>query len=256
MSSCLYCSTQTFDSSPFCCKSCEVIYKLAQGFNIFEKRNTAEDDKFSFLDLASQRERFHLTADPLSYKFFVEGVDCVTCVHLLEEIPKYIPEVQTAKMNYGRSLLEIRIKENASLPDVCRQIEQLGYSLNILSPEEDSSSKIIEEEKRILKKLIVAGFFTGNIMLFAVPLYGGIAGDNAFYFRWITFFLFLPIVFYSASDFYVSSYRSLIQKKVNIDMMITLALWLGTILSFTGLVYNKDTVYFDSTASFIFSYFN
>jgi hypothetical protein len=55
-------------------------------------------------------------------------------------------------------------------------------------------------------------------MLFVIPVYAGLAGTWATVFNWISFALFLPILFFSAVPFYRGAWNSLKYKVINVDL--------------------------------------
>ena len=80
--------------------------------------------------------------------------------------------------------------------------------------------------KTMVFQLGIAGFCFGNVMLLSFPEYLGIdASETALrgIFRWISFGLAIPVLLYSSLPFYISSWKSLQHKFLNIDAPIALA---------------------------------
>lgn len=207
--------------------------------------------KFNYQDLEDQ---FNFSKCPLykKFRFYIEGLQCSSCVHLLEDFPKFFPAVVSSKLNYGQRTLDVQTNPDVQLGTLCNAIASLGYKPTPLNEESGYDQARQEEQKNELKRIGVAGAVAGNAMLFAVPLYAGLTGTLALVFKWILFFTFLPLLFYAAVPFYKKAWGSLQARRINVDMMITVALFAGFIFSTYSLLKGSDALYFDSSASFIF----
>ena len=103
-------------------------------------------------------------------------------------------------------------------------LSSIGYEPYISL--DDFSSGKSHINRTLIYKLGVAGFGFGNIMFLSFPEYFEI---NEFWleqykhmFRWLMFVLAVPVVFYSAQDYFVSAYKGLKAKLLNIDVPIAL----------------------------------
>lgn len=237
----------------FCCRSCELIWNWTHGQNIIQKdANHIDTHEFDFLAHEEIEKKFRRVPHLRHFKFHIEGLNCISCVHLLEELPKMIPGVLAARLDFSESTLSVELDQNLSLPYLCAQLVELGYRPTLLQSDDQLQQAQKLENRKELKKIAIAGAVTGNIMLFTVPLYGGLVGPTATVFKWISFVLFLPLVFYSSQTFYRNALQSLQKRMINVDVTIVVALWLGFLLSTWNLIHQRDELYFDSTASFIF----
>jgi Cu+-exporting ATPase len=107
----------------------------------------------------------------------------------------------------------------------------------------------------MIYQLGVAGFCFGNIMLMSFPEYLGIdASETALrsVFRWMNFGLAIPVLLYSALPFYISSWKSLKHKFLNIDTPITLAIIITFIRSAYVVINGTGGGYFDSMTGIVF----
>ncbi|MBY0555437.1 heavy metal translocating P-type ATPase [bacterium] len=216
-----------------------------------KKLTSSQWDKFNLIELESQ---FNSSTCPLfkKFRFYIEGLQCSSCVHLLEDFPLYFSGIVSSKLNYSQRTLEVQTKPEVKLGDLCAAIVSLGYEPTPLNETADYDKAQQLEQRNELKRIGVAGAVAGNAMLFAVPIYAGLDGSLGLIFKWIMFFTFLPLMFYSAVPFYKKAWGSLLIRRINVDMMITVALWAGFIFSTYSLVMGSDDIYFDSSASFIF----
>lgn len=246
--SCHYCGALT-QGEAYCCNACEVLDLRVRPLPIL----TNNVNPFAYLDIQEFREAYrHSQKEGHYYLFFAEGLHCSSCVHLLEKLPQFYDQIVEARVNFGQSTVAVRLKETASLAQVAHVIQELGYTPTPLSAQDNVTENYKIENRTFLKRIAVAGFSAGNIMLFVIPIYAGLAGSWAQIFSWISFILFLPILFYSAIPFYRGALNSLKYQVVNVDLPITIALLSGFIMSTYNLLRNDGAIYYDSTASFMF----
>lgn len=259
---CLHCGSFTQENKDFCCSACEILYRIQlhdwhpQNENQFE----AYRDQYSYMDhpdFKSYYESPYLVSGNAlettnEFTFFVEGLQCSSCVHLIEKLPEFYAEVGSAEINFGLSTLVIRGTKQLSLSQVMAILNEFGYKAWPLSPKENIVDRFKNENRKFIKRIAVAGACAGNIMLFVVPVYAGLTGTYATVFNWLSLLLFLPILFYSATPFYKGALNSIKYKVINVDLPITMALLAGFIFSTLNLVRGQGEIYFDSTASFIF----
>lgn len=207
--------------------------------------------KYNLPELESQ---FNFSKCPVykKFRFYIEGLQCSSCVHLLEDFPKYCDQIICSRLDYSKRILEVKIKNTFCLGSLCESIEQLGYKPTPLKEADDYEKARKNETTRDLKRIGVAGAIAANSMLFSFPIYAGLDGTLAIVFKWISFFIFLPLLFYVAIPFYKKAWISFIVRRLNVDMMIVVALWAGFIFSTYSLIAGSDALYFDSTSSFIF----
>ncbi len=245
---CLYCGTKT-QGAPYCCNACEMLDLHVRPLPIL----SAPQNNFSYLDQVEFRDLYrHKNKAEYDYLFFAEGLHCSSCVHLLEKLPQFYDQIEEARVNFSNSTVSIKLKEEGSLGQVAHVIEELGYKPMPLSDQDNVADNYKIENRTFLKRIAVAGFCAGNTMLFVIPVYAGLAGKWAQVFNWLSFLLFLPILFYSAVPFYRGALNSLKYKVVNVDLPIAIAMLSGFFLSTYNLLRNDGAIYFDSTASFMF----
>ena len=253
MVDCVYCHGHNSTSSQFCCQSCELL------FNWFNNQKnpvaTSDFSKWSHYNNREIENQFNLAnADQnfKTFKFHLEGLQCSSCVHLLEDLPVFENRVLKSKINFSKSLLDVDVSQEMNLAELCSIIESLGYKPTVFKEVSEYEQAKKQEELSELKKIGVAAAVAANEMLFAVPLYGGLTAELATIFKWVSFVVFLPLLLFSASGFYKRAWSSLVIGRVSVDLMIVVALWGGFLLSTFSLLTGREDLYFDSTASFIF----
>ncbi|MBS1970700.1 MAG: heavy metal translocating P-type ATPase [Bdellovibrionales bacterium] len=244
---CVYCKSLVSDGSQFCCSACEALYKL----------ETAEDKGINSGHFEKLLEKHQaLSQIPAkSLTFYAEGLHCSSCVHLLERLPEFSAHIAEARVHFGESTVHVILKPGSPATawvEVAAMIEELGYRPTALIASQDVREKQKRENRLALQRIGVAGACAGNMMLFVVPVYGGLEGSMAVLFNWMSFVLFLPILFYSARPFYQGAWNFLKYRVINVDLPIVIAMFSGFFLSTYNLIRGEGPVYFDSTASFLF----
>ncbi len=189
-------------------------------------------------------------------ELFLEGVHCPACVWLLEKSPEIISGLYKVRVDLSKSVAEIVfIKNKTSLSLIASEFTRIGYRPHPFRGHQFSRLRK-KIENNLLLSLGIAGACAGNIMILSVCLYAGFFSDiDAQYqnlFRWTSFVLCIPSVFWSGRVFYRRAFAALSLKQVHLDVPISL----GIISAFIGSAINTfrgaGEIYFDSVATIIF----
>lgn len=244
---CHHCQTLTASSDQLCCSGCRFLHN--GGWN--KPLSFSED---SVYDSPEVQELYNLSEDPNHplYRLSVQGLQCSSCIHILEDLPLFLETVTHARVNFASGEMHIETTKDHRLGVILQFMEAMGYQARPLKAEDNSSNLQREEDRFLLLRLGVAGACTGNIMLFAVAIYGGLVGRTAFIFNGLSVLLFLPVLFYCAQPFYRGAWKSLRVGYLTVDVPLVIALWLGFIASVFNWLRGSGHVYFDSTAGFFF----
>lgn len=261
---CRHCGITFLGAGDFCCRGCENVFNLLQASGLGEYYELKEGaycfqpaqpvswkgEAFGHLDAVEVRP-VYVTAEGEA-RFFVEGIHCVACLWLLERLPKLMPGIRTCRLDVSQSLLTLELEGATPLGPIAAYIQQLGYRPHALPADQDSETLQKRERKRELLRLGLAAACTGNIMLMAVPLYGGATGFFGELFKWLSLGIYLPVAFWAAVPFYRSALGGLRSRQINIDVPIALAIVAGSLVSTFNLVAGSEHMYFDSLAALVF----
>ncbi|MCB1305626.1 MAG: heavy metal translocating P-type ATPase, partial [Leptospiraceae bacterium] len=148
-----------------------------------------------------------------SADFLIEGIHCSSCIWLNETMLRSISGVKAASGNLATNRIKLSWEPSVvPLKELARRIERLGYRLLPLRHSEASESQK-SYARNLLKKMVVAGFFAGNIMLVSVSLYAGYFGTmdrfTRNFFHFVSFAFATPVLLYSASVFFRTAFASL-----------------------------------------------
>ena len=256
------------DEHYFCCDGCRFIYGLLKDnglCNYYDLSQTPgikvkgryHSEKFSFLDSADVKEKLLTFQDQkqAQVSFYLPQMHCASCIWLLENLHAIHPGVLFSKVNFQRKEVFIAFRHGkTSLRKVVELLAFVGYEPYI-SLNESEKKKEKKVSRKQFYKIGVAGFCFSNIMMLSFPDYFS-AGDMAegtlkHLFIWLNLLLALPVFFYSASDFYVSAYKGLRQRWLNIDAPIALSIFITFSRSVYEVVSGTGAGYFDSMSGIV-----
>lgn len=256
----------TLDDKVFCCQGCKSVYSLlwANGMESFYQyadsngKPVEQESEYSFLDNEEIQERVMDFSDGNVgvVRLFLPAIHCSACLWLLERLHKLHSGVIDVRVEFSKRTAHIRFKEaEISLKELAELLQRVGYPPKIMLADGEDE-KAPAKDKRLIYQFGVAAFAFGNIMLMALPEYFH-PNDPAFmeystFFRWLSLVLALPVLFYSAQDYFVNAFKSLRLKKVNIDQPIAigvLALFLQSLYEISS---DTGSGYLDSLAGLMF----
>jgi Cu+-exporting ATPase len=200
-------------------------------------------------------------------RFFLPTIHCVACVWLLENLYRLHPGVGRSRVNFVRREVDITLApEVAKLSEVAALLERLGYAPELTLAElggegegggASAGGKPAQVRgKRLALQIGLAGFAFGNIMLFSLPLYFGMDSLSGPKFRWVfgwlSLVLALPVVLYSAGDYWRSAWASFRQRMLTLDVPIAAGLAALYVWSGWEILSGAGEGYLDSLAGLVF----
>ncbi len=253
----------------FCCNGCKTVYEILNEHNLseFYKLNQSpgiEPDKkglqqFNSLDTKEVFDKIVDFSDDgyTVVTFFIPVIHCSSCIWLLESLPKFHEQVTQCHVNFTKKNITVTYKsDHYLLSDLAKFLTQLGYK-PIISFETGENKKNIFINRRLILQLAVAFFCAGNIMLLAFPDYVGadsrwLEGDFKKFFSWLMLILSLPVMLYSAQDYFKSAFKGIEHDNFNIDVPISIGILTLFIRSTYEVITGIGYGYFDSLAGFVF----
>jgi Cu+-exporting ATPase len=225
----------------FCCHGCQVVHDLLteSGLEQFydltrhpgiPMRNRERLDQWSFLDEPALQTRLLDFTDGTQSRvtFHIPAIHCVACVWLLENLFRLHPGVGRSQVNFSKREVAITFAcGKLRLSELVTLLASIGYAPALSYGELDKAT-VHSPKKRQWLQIGVAGFAFGNIMLFSIPQYFGLDSFNGPVFRsvfgWLSLFLALPVVTFSALDYWKSAWLSCRQRIATLDVPIALGL--------------------------------
>ncbi len=275
MNACVHCgadcgkSPVVWNDKKFCCHGCKAVYQilsekeLGQYYEIqpmsgIRLENPQQLKKFAFLDNPEIAEKLPDFRDGNTTRvtFFIPTIHCASCIWLLEHLDTLHPGISHSHVNFPKKEVNITFSSNQlTLRQLAEMLAAIHYvpeiTLDSLEKKKDGTSN-----RSLLIKIGIAAFSFMNIMMYSFPEYlpGGDLLEQDFknVFGWLSFILIIPVVFYSANDYYLSAWKGLKHKIISIDIPITLGIT-ALFLQSSWEVFNSNGIgYMDSLAGLVF----
>jgi len=255
-----------FDEKTFCCNGCRSVYEilntnnLSNFYELNKRAGIRPDESSSQFEYLDTQEIFDKVTDfsegsTSLVTFKIPVIHCSSCIWLLESLHTLNKNIKYSQVNFTRKTLQISFNHTElKLSELANFLTNLGYK-PVISLE--TADKNVEHlDKSLLVKFAIAAFAFGNGMFLAFPEY--IGGEDYWMehykglFRALMCLLAIPVVVYSASDYYKSAWYGLKNGIVNIDVPIVL----GIIVLFGRSLYevatNYGPGYFDTLCGLLF----
>lgn len=255
-----------FDEKSFCCAGCKTVYEIFSLNDLtcyydFENAPGATPQdikgKYDFLDNADIVEKLLDFNEEITQivTLYIPHIHCSSCIWILENLNKLNNGVTTSQVNFHEKKARITFnEENVSLKEIVLLLSSIGYEPYISLENYENKKK--EVDRSLYYKIGVAFFSFGNIMLLSFPEYFEVGEfwieQYKGFFRWLIFVLALPPFFYSAWGYYVSAWKSIKSKMLNIDIPIALGIVVMFVRSTVDIVMGYGQGFFDSMCGLIF----
>lgn len=250
----------------FCCLGCQTVYQILNDNNMASyykynshpgKSQKAQKEDLSYLDEPN------IIAKLVDYQddelaiitFYVPAIHCSSCIWLLEHLYKLNPGVKTSQVDFMKKQASITFRKNEiSLRELVDLLHKIGYDPKITLQDVVKEGKKINQNG-LIAKLTVAGFCFGNSMMISFPEYFGMADFERQYsnfFGYMNLAFGLPVLLYSASDYFKSAWISLKQKRLNLDVPLALGIFVLFFRSAIEIITQTGAGFMDTLCSLVF----
>ncbi len=271
---CYHCGEQcdeiiTAGDKNFCCEGCKQVYLLLNENNLCNYYNLDKNpgikakgkfvsEKFAYLDDESIIQKLvqFSSSEQTNILFSLPQMHCSSCIFLLENLHRIDEGIIKSQVNFQQKEVFIIFNpQKISLRKVVELLAFIGYEPYISLNDTKAKESPHFNKKRIYK-IGVAGFCFANIMMLSFPEYfsSGNIEQNGLKetFTWLNLFLSLPVLFFSASGFFISAWKGLQQKFLNIDAPIALAIIVTYTRSYYEIITGTGAGYLDSGTGIVF----
>lgn len=263
----------SFDEKEFCCNGCKTVYEIFSSNNLsyyYDLQAAAGaspkevNNKYDFLENTAIVEKLiefddgHLQIVNL----YIPHIHCSSCIWVLENLNKINSSVTSSQVDFPKRTVRITYRiDQISLKNLVMLLSRIGYEPSISLENFDNKPKAVD--RSLTYKLGVAGFAFGNVMFLSFPEYfdlatstvnGGEFWLNQYqdFFRWLMFSFSLPVVFYAGQDYFMSAFKGLRSKMLNIDVPIALGISVLFIRSSLEIIFDWGPGFFDSLTGLVF----
>ncbi len=241
----------------FCCNGCLQVFQIIEssgnkGYYSYRTEfapkpegNTIDKWPYEVWDLEIEPdENGHKTAI-----FLIQGIHCASCVWLNEKILNQETGVLSAEVQLATNRATVtwdpKLINMRRIADV---IAAIGYlAIPVKKTNEKEARKL---SNIMLRRMAVAGFFMGNIMLVSVALYAGYFSFmdqmTKTFFHVVSWLMATPVLFYSAWPFFLNAWHSLKHRVLSMDLLTVTGLSLAYFYSVYVTLSGKGETYFDS----------
>ncbi|MGA1226165.1 MAG: heavy metal translocating P-type ATPase [Tamlana sp.] len=256
----------TFDEKFFCCNGCKTVYEIFTVNDLtcyYDLQNAPGttpkeiEGKYNFLDNAKIVEQLLEFNDGKTQivTLYIPHIHCSSCIWILENLYKLNPAISASIVNFGKKTVRVNYNsEHLSLKELVILLSSIGYEPFISLDDYSIGKKNID--RSLIYKLGVAGFAFGNVMFLSFPEYFQVGEfwleQYKHLFRWLMFLFSLPVVFYSAQDYFILAFKGLRSKILNIDVPIALGIVVLFTRSSAEIILNLGSGFFDSLTGLIF----
>ena len=254
------------DDKSFCCNGCKTVYEIFSENDLTCYYNFQDNPgaipteikgKYDFLDNTKIIEKLldFNDNDNQIVTLYIPHIHCSSCIWVLENLQKLNNKIISSQVNFPKKTVRISYKSNTtSLKEIVLLLSAIGYEPYIsLEDYETGKNKV---DRSLIYKLGIAGFAFGNVMFLSFPEYFEVSEfwleQYKTIFRWLMFIFSLPVVFYAANDYFISAYKGLRSKMLNIDVPIALGVSVLFIRSTIEIIFDLGTGFFDSLTGLVF----
>lgn len=253
----------------FCCEGCKQVYLLLNENGLcnyydldknpgITAKGKFTKGKFAYLDNEEIQQKLYRYKDEknIHVQFYLPSMHCASCIWLLENLNRIQPSIISSKTNFQRKEIFIVYDyQSINLRKIVELLAFVGYEPYI-SLNDTAEKKDKKINRKHIYKIGIAGFAFSNIMMLSFPEYfsrGGINHhDLQIIFTYLSLFLSLPVLLYSAADFFISGWKGLRQGWLNIDAPIALAIAITFGRSAYEILTGTGAGYLDSMSGIVF----
>ncbi|XCF07663.1 heavy metal translocating P-type ATPase metal-binding domain-containing protein [Tamlana crocina] len=255
-----------FNDKLFCCNGCKTVYEifsendLSCYYDLQQAPGATPKEvegKYNFLDnekIIEQLLEFN-SDDTQIVTLYIPHIHCSSCIWVLENLNKLNPSISASTVNFGKKTVRVTFQsETLSLKDLVLLLSRIGYEPFISLDDYSVGKKQVN--RSLIYKLGIAGFAFGNVMFLSFPEYFEV---GEFWleqfkplFRWLMFAFSVPVVFYSAQDYFISAYKGLKSGILNIDVPIALGIVVLFLRSTAEIMFDWGSGFFDSLTGLVF----
>lgn len=259
-----------FDDKDFCCTGCKSVYEILYQNNMCNyyaithspgstQQRAHLNTYYDFLDETHVIEQLtHFKeGNQVHVKFSIPNMHCSSCIWLLENLYKLDPGIKSSRVVFmEREITVVYDTTKISLKGLVILLKKIGYEPNLSF--DDLNAKSNKKINRTqIYKIGIAGFCFGNIMMLSFPDYfsqGNFESNSQLnlVFNYLSLALSIPVFFYCAKEFWVSSWQQLKLRKLNIDIPIALAILITFLVSVYQIVFQQKLGFLDSMSGIVF----
>ena len=185
----------------------------------------------------------------------VEGIRCAACAWLIGRALGDMAGVIEAEPNAVTGRLHLRWDPQATpLSRILDRLARLGYRPHLATGEAAEAARTAER-RDLIKRMAIAGIGTLQAMMFAEALYLDFSNTmpeaTRDFFRWLTFLVSTPVVFYAGKPFISGMINELKLRRFGMDTLIASSVLIAYLASLIETIRGGPHVWYDAAVMFV-----
>ena len=182
-------------------------------------------------------------------RFSLASIHCAACIKKIENCLNALKNVKSARVNL--SMKRLHVTGSVEQDVIIQSLSEIGFDALPLN------DTILEKENDkvgndLLIRMAASGFAMMNIMILSVAVWSGASDETRNMFHLISAIIALPVIVYSSKPFFRNAYNAISVGRLNMDVPISLAIILSTLMSLFETLNDGQSVYFDAAISLTF----
>jgi Cu+-exporting ATPase len=257
------------DSGPsFCCEGCQTVYEILDKNNLCAyysspdlaliSLKTKQKQHFEYLEDSGLQDQILFFRSPniSRVRFDLPSIHCAACIWLLENLPRLNNGILNSRVHFIEKEIHISFKESIiSLRQLAELLDHIGYP-PLIRLDKTQKNQTTTSSRDLIYQIGVAGFAFGNSMLFSFPEYLGLTRSSdpfmVLALGYLNLGLGIPVLFYSARDYFKSAWKGWRNKDYHLDIPIAVGASTLFFRSAYEIISQSGSGYMDSLAGFLF----
>jgi len=203
-----------------------------------------------------QREHAHIRPDGREITVLTDGMRCAACAWLIDRALRSEPGVLDAGANAVTGRIRLAWDPSRTrLSALLARLAALGYPPYLATGEAREAARR-RERNRWLLRIGIAGLGGMQAMMLAEALYLDTANQmpaaTRDFFRWITFLVATPVVFWAGWPFIAGMWREWRGRRLGMDTLIAGSTLLAWAASVVETLRHGPHVWYDAAVMFVF----
>lgn len=265
------------ESRPFCCAGCEAVAQAIVDNDLLDFYKFRTDNNANLVPDALRdlqiyddehlQKTFVRTLDSdengqnsaiREASLILEGIVCAACVWLNEKHVRQLKGVVSFDVNYSTHRASLKWdNQQIQLSAILEAINLIGYHAH---PFDTGRLEVLQKKEKsaALRRIAIAGIGMMQVMMVAIALYIGEAGDRSMsdsmqhFLRWVSLIIATPVLLFASRIFFVSAWRDIKRWQLGMDVPVALAMGAAYLASVWATVTQSGEIYFDSVTMFTF----
>ncbi len=162
----------------------------------------------------------------------IGGMTCATCEKTVTDALLHLDGVVQVSVNLATEKATVTYNPRmASLADMKKAVEEVGYQYLSLEGEDDTASKQREKDLRAKRVRIYLGFLVGVPLMILMFLHPGLSMEQVSY---LSLIVSTPTFLYISHPIFSAGYHALLNKTLTMDVMYSMGIGVAYVASVLG----------------------